>query len=248
MSERSPQERPGDNVTETAGRWRSRISQGPLPALGRTSAPARYLSLIGVGFLTIGAITYLALPGWADTSAASAVTRVSSVSTGPSSQPTIPGPMPGAPTQQPTTPAAPTPSATPTPLQPSDPARVKAWKSGAGGNALATVTELSSDMLMAQAMKQYTDMLQECKGLRTAVGKAQKAGLIPDIAMQAKYAVALVSFRLAAISCITGIRQVPDGVEDVVTNVNQTVLASAALQLSGGASNLFVGTGMLRRH
>jgi hypothetical protein len=235
MSEQSPQERPGAKITKI------------LAVLGRISAPARYLSLAGAGLLTVGAISYLELPSSAGASPASAVTRVSSVSTSPSGQLTPPGPMPGAPTQQPAAAFASGPSPAPTPIQPSNPTLVKTWNSGPGGSALANVTQLSGITLMAQAMKQYPDMLQECKLLGAAVGKAQQAALIPDATMQAKYAVALVSFKLAAASCLTGIRVVPDGVEDTVTSVNSTIENLVAGQLSSGASALFVATGMLRR-
>jgi hypothetical protein len=226
-----------------------------MSAFRQTPAPARILSLTGVAFLAIGAIAYLAVPGWSGTSAASAGTHAPSASAGTSGQPTLPGPMPGAPTQQPTTPAVPTPSGgpqvildvTPTALRPSNPMLVKAWNSGRGGDALATVTALSSNALLAKTLKQYPDMLQDCKALSTATGNAEQAGLIPDVAMEAKYVVALGLFKLAAVSCIAGIREVPVGVEDTVTDVNQTVVDTVASELSSGVSDLFGATGMLRK-
>jgi hypothetical protein len=73
-----------------------------------------------------------------------------------------------------------------------------------------------------------------------------RARRIPDIAMEARYVTALVSLRLAAVNCMTAIQQVPDGVEDTVTDVNQTVMALVASELSSGESDLFAATELLR--
>jgi len=274
MSEQSAQERPGAKVTETestaaneqagaasadsmatASRWPSPISSGPLAALRQTLPLARNFSLTGVAFLAIGAITYLAAPGWSGTSAGSVGAPAPSASASPSGRSTLPGPMPGAPIKQATTPTSPPPagppqpsSPTPSALQPANPTLVNAWNSGPGGSALANVTDQSSDVLMANAMGQYADMLQSCNALSTEVGNAQKAALLPDIAMQAKYAVALSSFVLASVDCAAAIRQVPDGVEDTVTDVNQSLLKGALSELRGGVSDLYTGTERIRRH
>lgn len=207
---------------------------------------SRNLSLMGVAFLVIGAITYVAVPAWSGTSANSA-------NAGPAGQPTPPGPMPGAPTQQPT--PGPTPSGgpqdlphvTPKVLWPSNPTLVKLWNSGPGGNALAAVTALSSDALLANATEQYPALLLDCRALDTAVRRSLLAGLLPDTAMRAEYAAALGSFKRAAGSCAAGIRLVPDGVEHTVTKVNQAVMDRVASELSTGVSDLFAATEMLRQ-
>lgn len=226
----------------------------------RFPASARALSLTGVALLAIGVTTYFAVPAWSGTSAGPiaawippAGTRIPVTAASPSGQPTIPGPMPGAPTQTPTPSPPPTGGpqvithATPTAIQPSNPALVSTWNSGPAGSALATVTELSSSALMAEAMGQYADMLQDCNALDAAIGSAKRAALIPDAAMQAEYAVALGSFDQAAESCGAGIRQLPEGVEDTVTEVNQTVMNNVGSRLSNGAFDLFDATGLLRR-
>jgi uncharacterized phage infection (PIP) family protein YhgE len=208
----------------------------------------RYLALAGVAVLAIGAIAYLAVPGWSGISAASADAHVIA-----SAQSTLPGPMPGAPTQQPT--PSPTPSVgpqpvshpTPTALKPLNALLVKIWNSGPAGKLLAAVATLSSSTLLAQQTQQYVDMLLDCRKLRTAVGMAKLAELIPDIAMQTKYAAALGSFQLAAASCMAGIKVVPDGVEDTVTKVDQTDMNTVSSDLSSGISDLFTGTEMLRQ-
>jgi hypothetical protein len=229
--------------------------QRSLAALRRAPAPARNFSLLGVAVLGIGATTYLAVPGWSGRSSDSADARVLSVNAEPREQSTLPGPMPGAPTQRPTAPATPTPSVgphvfpqvRPTALQPSNPTLARNWNSGRGGKALAAVTALADNTLLAQQTGQYAIMLLDCEALNTALPNATQAGLIPDTAMQAKYATALGSFKLAAASCMAGIRQVPDGVEDTVTDVNQTLMDQAASELSSGVSDLFAATEVLRQ-
>jgi hypothetical protein len=219
----------------------------------RTAAPARHFSLLGVGLLVIGAITYFAVPAMSRTWAHSADARALSARPGPNGRPTLPGPMPGAPTQKPTPPAPPPggPRAsshrTPKALQPSNPARVRTWNSGVGGRALATVTELSGNALLAKSTQQYTVMLQDCMGLSTAVGHASLAAHIPDTAMQLEYTAALASFELAASGCLAAIQQVPDGVENTVTNVNQTLIDTVAVELSTCVSDGVAATEMLRQ-
>jgi hypothetical protein len=214
---------------------------------------ARNLALAGVAVLSVGAIAYLAVPGLSGISAASADAHAMLPSVHPGAQAPIPGPMPGAPTRQPTPP--PTPSVgpqpishpTPTALKPSNPTLVKIWNSGPAGQLLAAVATLSSSARLAQETQQYPDMLLDCRKLSTAVATARLAELIPDLAMQTKYATALDSFKLAAVSCMAGIQVVPDGVEDTVTNVNQADMDTVSSDLSSGISDLFAGTEMLRQ-
>lgn len=273
MSEQSARERPDGTVDEAestaaneraesapadsmpaAGQRPSRIS-GSLAALRRAPAPARRLSLLGIALLVAGGTTYLAVPAWSGTSAEASGARVVPAIARPSATSTLPGPMPGAPTQSPTPSPSPTPSigphhyvqATPTALRPSNPLLAKLWNSGQGGKALATVTALADNTLLAQSTGQYAIMLPDCKALKAAVRHALRTALIPDIAMQAKYATALLSLKLAAVGCVAGIQQVPDGVEDTVTHVNQTVMDVVAAELSSAVSDLFVATESLRQ-
>lgn len=214
----------------------------------------RNLALAGVAVLGVGAIAYLAVPGLSGVSAASAAAHVIAPSAHAGTESPIPGPMPGAPTQRPSPP--PTPSVgpqpvsqvTPTALQPSNPALVTTWNSGPGGKILAAVAVLSSTTLLAKETQQYAEMLLDCKALSTAVRTAEQTALIPDTAMQTRYAAALDSFKLAVANCLAGIQVVPDGVEDTMTNVDQTDINAVSSDLSSGVSDLFTGTEMLRQH
>lgn len=273
MSEHSARERPHGKVSEAEsmavneqagpssadsppadGRRPSRISR-PLAALRRSPAPARHLSVLGIALLVVGATAYLAVPAWSGTSAASSNPRGLPAMMHPSAAPTLPGPMPGAPTARPTASPVSTPSigphfyprVTPTALRPSNPGLAKAWDSGRGGKDLATVTALADNTLMAQQTGQYAIMLLDCKSLKTAVRHALRTALIPDRAMQLKYLTALLSFKLAAVGCLASIQQVPDGVEDTVTHVDQTVMDQVASELSSGVSDLFAATENLRQ-
>jgi hypothetical protein len=272
MSEQSAREHPDPKVSETEStaahdqaesasadstpvpgrRWS--VKSGSLAALSRAPAPARQLSLLGIALLVAGATAYLAVPAWSGTSAA-AGPRALAAAARPSATSTVPGPMPGAPTQPPTPNPSPTPSVgphhyvqvTPTALLPVNPVLAKLWRSGKGGKDLATVTALADNTLLAQQTNQYSIMLLDCGSLKTAVGHALLTALIPDIAMHAKYLTALLSLRLAAVGCMTGIQQVPEGVEDTVIHVNQAVMDVVASELSTGVSDLFVATEDLRQ-
>jgi hypothetical protein len=216
-------------------------------------ATVRNLSLLGVAFLAIGTTIYVAVPAWSGTAAVSAGARPLAANARPSATSTLPGPMPGAPTQRPTPPAAPSIGPhiyrhiTPRALRPANLRRARIWDSGRGGKALARVTALADNALLAQQTGQYALMLPECQALEGAAGKALLAEPIPDLAMQAKYTTALLLFKLAALGCVAGIQQVPEGVEDTVTHVNQVVMAQVASELSSGASDLFAATEMLRK-
>lgn len=229
--------------------------RGSLPARRRAPASVRHLCLAGVALLTIGAITYLVIPR-------ASGTQVAGGGASPAGHAMAPGPMPGAPTHRATTsatappPGAPqairdapeeVPATAPTALPPSDPAPVKTWNSGPGGQALAAVTVESGDTLMANAVGQYANMLGYCKALSVAAGNSESAAPIPDAVMQAKYAAAVSLFKLAAGNCTAGIRVVPDGVEDTITDVNHADVNRAATELSSAMSALYTGTEMLRR-
>lgn len=216
----------------------------------RVPAPVRHLCLAGVALLIIGAITYLVIPGASGTQAADGAS--------PAGHAMAPGPMPGAPTHRAATSATPpppgappavrdAPTEVPTALRPSDPALVETWNSGLGGQALAAVTADSSNALMANAVGQYANMLWYCQALSVAAGNSGSAAPIPDAAMQAKYAAALSLLKLAAGNCTAGIRVVPDGVEDTVTEVNHADVNLAATELSSAMSLLYIGTEVLRR-
>jgi hypothetical protein len=273
MSEQSARERPDGKVSETesiaanepaesasadsmptAGQRPSRRLRRPA-AFRRSPASARNLSLLGIALLVIGGTAYFAVPAWSGTSAESPGPQALPARMHPSPTSTLPGPMPGAPTQSPTASAMPTPSVgphhyvqiTPTALRPSNPGLAKTWKSGKGGKALAAVTTLADNTLLAQQTGQYAIMLLDCESLEPAVRQAIRATLIPDIAMQGKYATALLSLKLAAVGCVAAIQQVPDGVEDTVTHVNQTAMALVATELSSGVSELFTATENFRQ-
>lgn len=244
MSEQPARKHPDRQVTETEPKTTNEQA-----ALRRTPAAVRSYSLLGVALLAIGATTYLAVPAWSGTSANSAAAAKAH----PTASSTLPGPMPGAPTAPPAPSATPTvgPHAyshvTPTALLPSIPAFTRRWTSGSGGTALAAVTALADNTLLAQQTGQYAIMLPDCQALRKATRKALIAEPIPDIAMEARYLTALTSLKLAAVTCVTAIQQVPDGVEDTVTHVNPTVMALVASELSSGESDLFAATEMLRK-
>jgi hypothetical protein len=243
MSEQPARKRPDGQVTETEPKTTNEQS-----VHRRTPAAVRSYSLLGVALLAIGATTYLALPAWSGTSAGS----VAAAKAHPTASSTLPGPMPGAPTARPAPSATPTigphvySHVTPTALLPSIPAFTRRWSSGSGGKALAAVTTLADNTLLAQQTGQYAIMLPDCQELKKAARRALIAEPIPDIAMEARYLTALVSLRLAAETCGTAIQQVPDGVEDTVTHVDQTVMALVASELSRGESDLFAATEMLR--
>ena len=244
MSEQPARKRPDGQVTETEPKTTNEQA-----AHRRTPAAVRSYSLLGVALLAIGVTTYLAVPAWSGTSAHS----VAAAEAHPTASSTLPGPMPGAPTAKPAPSATPTigphvySHVTPTALLPSNPDFTRRWTSGSGGKALAAVTALADNTLLAQQTGQYAIMLPDCQELKKAARRALIAEQIPDFAMQARYLTALVSLRLAAVTCVTAIQQVPDGVEDTVIHVDQTAMALVASELSRGESDLFAATEMLRK-
>jgi hypothetical protein len=275
MSEPQPQsqEHPGIEATEASGEVNKAKTSGPLPSepatdatepsealqatqqlpqakpgrmspFPRIPASARSISVVVVALFAIAGGIYLAFAESPATTSAASV----------SGQITTPGPMPGAPkTPVPASnPVSPrvvsVPGATvPTALQPTNPSQVKAWNSGAGGKALAQVTAQSGNALMANSGQEYAQMLLSCKALSSAVGSAQRAAPIQDAAMQKEYAAALSSLKSGAVNCISGIKQVPDGVEDTVVNVDHATLKVAVSDLSAGITALYAATEVLRQ-
>jgi hypothetical protein len=166
-----------------------------------------------------------------------------------------PGPMSGPPaghragraakpTTQPTTQPTPAPGA----LWPSNPAAAASWNAGQPGKALAHVTALSGDVLMAHGSGQYAQMLQACEALYGQVGTAAGLAPIPDTAMQGFYAKSLTAFKSGIAACEAGITQQEVGVEDTVTHVNQADVQLALTSFGTGVSDLYISTESLRKH
>jgi hypothetical protein len=156
-----------------------------------------------------------------------------------------PGPMPGAPTV-PVSPAASV--AEPRPLKPSNPAQVKSWNAGKAGAALVQVTEDSGNVLMAYGSGEYSETLQACAALAGAVRKAEALPPIPDTAMQKLYVKSLDDFTSGTTECEAAITQHPEGVEDVVTDVNHTEINQALSRFSVGVKDLYIATEALRKN
>jgi hypothetical protein len=135
----------------------------------------------------------------------------------------------------------------PRPLKPSsDAAAVQSWNSGPGGTALKKVTADIGVVLQAHGAGAYPQMLQGCVALGHEVSTARALPPIPDAAMQKLYADALSAFKTGAASCVAAITQHPQGVEEVITNVNHVVLNQAISTLNTGVKELYLATGALR--
>lgn len=154
------------------------------------------------------------------------------------------GPQPGGTTIRDTPVAA---VSGPKPLKPTDPAKVKSWNAGTGGAALAQVTADSGNVLMAYGSGQYTQTLQGCVELAGAVKRAGELPPIPNSSMQKMYVRSLDAFKAGIAECEAAITQHPEGVEDVVTDVNHTEMTKAIAQFSTGTKDLYVATEFLRK-
>jgi hypothetical protein len=165
-----------------------------------------------------------------------------------------PGPMPGAPSNaagssHTTGSASSAKGATgPKPLQPTDPVQVKSWNAGQAGKAMAKVTAVAGTVLMAHGSGQYPQMLQACKTLAGAVQTAAALPPIPDAAMFRYYQKSLDAFKSGIADCEAGITQHEEGVEDTVTQVNQTDTTLAVKRFGTGMTDLYIATDYLRKH
>jgi hypothetical protein len=135
----------------------------------------------------------------------------------------------------------------PRPIKPTNPAPVESWDAGQGGKALSAITAQSGSVLMAHSAGQYSEMLQSCQALASAVQAARTAPVIPDSAMQAKYAASLTAFGTAGAECTAAITQSTEGVEDTVTNVDQAKISQSISELNVGIADLYAATEVLRK-
>jgi hypothetical protein len=155
--------------------------------------------------------------------------------------------MPGAPTVRKPVKSVALAASTPRPLKPSNAAQTKEWNKGSGGTALSAVTRDSGTVLMAHATGQYTQMLQACRALDTAIKDAEALSPIPDAAMQRMYTKSLSAFSTGVADCEAGISQHAEGVEDTVTHVNQADIKQAITEFSVGTTDLYRATEVLRK-
>jgi hypothetical protein len=121
-------------------------------------------------------------------------------------------------------------------------ATAKAWAAGAGGGALATVTQQFGAALQAGGVRQYSQMRYSCVQLAAAVRAAQSAPPIPVAAMESMYAAGLDSLTRGAADCEAAISLKPDGDETVETHENSALLSRADSEIATGASDLFKAT------
>jgi hypothetical protein len=156
-----------------------------------------------------------------------------------------PGPMPSAPMAHQVGSTASVP--TPKPLKPSNPAQVESWNAGKVGAVLVQVTEDSGSVLMAYGSKEYPETLQACVALAGAVRKAEALPPIPDTAMQKLYVESLNAFTTGITECEAAITQHPEGVEDVVTDVDHPEISQALSRFDIGVKDLYLATGALRK-
>jgi hypothetical protein len=223
----------------------------------RIPASALTTTVAGVAVAVIGLGIYFATSGSAGSRTASghtpsSVRGVTSSASAASAGRSISGPMPGAPRtpQAAVSASASTPARTqpgPRPIKPTNPAPVESWDAGQGGKALSAITAQSGSVLMAHSAGQYSEMLQSCQALASAVQAARTAPVIPDSAMQAKYAASLTAFGTAGAECTAAITQSTEGVEDTVTNVDQAKISQSISELNVGIADLYAATEVLRK-
>jgi hypothetical protein len=209
----------------------------------RTRQPATMVVLLIVALVGISLAVYFVSTG-SPKGPSNAARASATTGTPASGRAAPPGPKPGGPTAQ-LSPIASV--AGPKPLKPSDPAKVKSWNAGKGGAALVQVTEDSGDVLMAYGSGEYTETLQACTALAGAVKKAEALPPIPDTAMQKLYVKSLNTFTAGITECEAAITQHPEGVEDVVTDVNHAEINQALSRFSVGTQDLYIATEALRK-
>lgn len=216
----------------------------------RIPVSSRAVAVLGVALGCVGVGVYFAVssPSPGQTAAAGNLSGKAGHSSASPNGSAVPGPMPGAPGPgRSMTPARA--ADAPKPLKPaaSVSSKVKAWGQGSGGAAMTQVTTQSGSALMAHGAGQYPEMLQACRALTKAVQRAEGAPPIPDSAMQKEYSRSLSAFRAGAANCTAAISQHASGVEDTVTDVNKTVLATALKQFGQGQTELYIATEVLRK-
>jgi hypothetical protein len=210
---------------------------------GRIRQPAVAVVLLVVALVGISLAVYFVTSG-SPKGQSAANLGTAKPGTGKGDTGATPGPMPGAPTAR-LSPLASV--AGPKPLKPSNPAKVKSWNVGKGGAALVQVTEDSGNVLMAYGSGEYAETLQACTALAGAMKKAEALPPIPDAAMQKLYVKSLDDFKSGITDCAVAIKQHPEGVEDVVTDVNHPELNKALSLFSVGTKDLYVATESLRK-
>ena len=214
----------------------------------RNAVSARNAVLLVLGLAIVGGIIYALVPGRAErpggtsanagaatTGKGAAVPATGSTPSG-SSPATAPGPMPAGSRWRPQ----------PLQLSSGSGTAVAHWSKGPGGKALLAVTAQSGYVLQAHGVGEYTEMLQSCGQLTSAVHSARATTPIPDTAMQAEYSASLAAFERGAADCHTAIVQHAAGVEDNTTTVNQALLKTAVSELNLGVSDLYIATEALR--
>jgi hypothetical protein len=220
----------------------------PTKPVRRIPRPALGALLLAVALVSISVAVYFVSSGSPKGQSAAAKAPVATTTPAPGTG-KIPGTNTGASPGASTVKASPAASAAaPKPLELSDPARVESWNAGDGGTALARVTEDSGSILMAYGSGEYPETLQGCTALAGAVKKAAALPPIPDAAMQKLYVKSLDDFKSGITDCEAAITQHPEGVEDIVTDVNHAELNTAIPLFNAGAKNLYIATEVLRNH
>jgi hypothetical protein len=206
----------------------------PTKPVRRIPRPALGALLLAVALVSISVAVYFVSSGSPKGQSAAAKAPVATTTPAPGTGKT-PGMNTGASPGASTVKASPAASAAaPKPLELSDPARVESWNAGDGGTALARVTEDSGSILMAYGSGEYPETLQGCTAL--------------DAAMQKLYVKSLDDFKSGITDCEAAITQHPEGVEDIVTDVNHAELNTAIPLFNAGAKNLYIATEVLRNH
>ena len=235
--------RAGGRIVWGAAAVTDKKTAGPGVPAWRAAGPARNVALLALAALGLAAVLYAVIPASPGGRATAAKGPRATAAAAPhggtaAGQPALAG-----------TPAGGTPAAAlgPGALKPSRPAQASSWNAGPGGKALAGVTTLASNALMAHAIRQYPQMLQYCRALAGAVQGAEAGPPITDAAMQKMYLKSLTAFRQGTADCVAGITQHSQGVEESTTHVNTAVLNRAVSELSLGNQDLYIATEALRK-
>lgn len=122
--------------------------------------------------------------------------------------------------------------------------RIRRWKAGPGGTALAAVQTQMGTAMQAAGMKLYANMRLACMSLASNVRTAQAGPPIPDSATQRLYTAALVRLSQVAAQCRAAI-SAPGGHEGGTTHVRASLLKRVRAQFAAAAQKLNVATGGL---